>query len=144
MFSFRLAAGADVIQHWPAAAAELEALLRECDTPGERVEEGCIQRRMALDYYLRDVVAAAPEEFVRRKQMWPEWRRSRYASVFPVFKTSGDPFVVFTIYREPKDELVVMALHFGHNRASPGFDRNLRMDVIEPRLRDLASGHWIP
>lgn len=144
MLSFRLAARADVIQHWPPAAAELEALLRECDTPGERVEEECIRRRMSLDYYLRDVVAASPEEFARRKQMWPEWRRSPYASAFPVFKTSGDPFVIFTIYREAKDALVVTALHFGHNRTSPGFDRNLRIDVIEPRILDIASGRWIP
>jgi len=138
MFSFLAAARADVIQHWPPAAVELEALLRECGTPGERVEEDCIERRMGLDYYLRDVVAAAPEAFVRRRQMWREWHHSRYAKVFPAFKTSGDPFVVFTIYREAMDELVVTALHFGHNRVRPGFDHNLRVDIVEPRVSDLA------
>lgn len=109
MFSVRLVARADVIQHWPAAGVELQALLKKCGPPGERIEDECIRRRMGLDYYLRDVVAAAPEEFARRKQMWPEWRRSLYAKVFPVFKTSGDPFVVFTIYREAEGELVVTA-----------------------------------
>lgn len=140
MFFSGRAGRADIIQHCPPAAAELDALLRECDVPGELVEEECIQQRMDLDYHLRDVVAAAPEEYVRDRQMWPEWRQSPYSNMFPVFKTSGDPFVVFTICREPSSELVVTALHFGHHSPSIGFYQRLRLEVIEPRIAALASG----
>jgi hypothetical protein len=140
----------DVVRYWNGppipARMELNALLVACRAPGGRVNKSCVDRCWELDAYLRKSVAAAPDAFVKTRQVW---RQTRNPIVLPVYRTVGDPFVVFTIYRDLEGEPVVLAVHFGRRQDSSepqAFDQMLWDRIIEPRLRLLAAGEggrWV-
>lgn len=108
------------------------------------MNKSCVERCWDLDAYLRRTVAAAPEAFAKTRQVW---RQTANPIVLPVFRTVGDPFVVFTIYRDAAGEPVVLAVHFGRRDATlpaQAFDQVLWEKVVQPRLRLLATGgSWV-